>query len=218
MPPLVLAIAKGRISDDVIPLLQQADCKIEPDFFDHKSRKLRFQTSWPDLDIVRVRAFDVPMFVACGGANLGLAGSDAIAELNSDKNLEVADLGVGKCDLALAGLASDQADYRSRYHLRVATKYPNITNQFFTQEKISADIIKLNGAMELGPLLGMCDYIVDLVSTGKTLQENNLRLIKKIKPISTRLIINSDCWYDHNKVAVNLIAKLRACIKTHGIT
>lgn len=189
---LILAVPKGRILEELLPLLKQ--CGIEPEaaFSDPKSRLLRFQTNLPHLDIIRVRAFDVATFTAFGAAHLGVVGSDVIEEFDYDELYAPVDLKIGACRLSLAApenvIESLNAEQAS--HVRVVTKYPNLTRQHFASTGIQAECIKLNGAMEIAPSLGLARRIVDLVSSGATLKANGLAEIETILDISAHLIVN----------------------------
>ena len=189
---LVLALPKGRILDEVVPLIRAAGLEIEPAFDDPESRQLRFATNVPDLDVVRVRNFDVATFVAFGAAHFGVAGNDVLMEFEYPEIYAPLDLKVGHCRLAVAGPAEFATrDEPTRWsHVRVATKYPQITRRYFAARGVQAECIKLNGAMELAPLLGLCRRIVDLVQTGATLKANGLVEIERIADISSRLIVN----------------------------
>lgn len=189
---LILALPKGRILEELMPLLEKCDIIPENDFTDPKSRKLMFTTNHKNLDIIRVRAFDVATFVAYGGAHLGVVGSDALEEFNYSELYAPLDLNIGHCHLSVAMLKEDanKEEQHSRSHVRVATKYPHLTSRFYAQQGIQAECIKLNGAMEIAPSLGLASRIVDLVSTGSTLIANNMIETEKIMDISSRLVVN----------------------------
>jgi len=189
---LVLALPKGRILDEAMPLVRAAGIEPEPAFDDPASRALRFSTNHPHIDIIRVRAFDVATFVAFGAAEFGIAGNDVLMEFDYPEIYAPLDLGIGKCRLAVAEpteLAGED-DPSSWSHIRVATKYPAITAKHFARRGVQAECVKLNGAMELAPGLGLCRLIVDLVSTGSTLKANGLVEVERIADISSRLIVN----------------------------
>jgi ATP phosphoribosyltransferase len=189
---LVLALPKGRILDEVMPLLHKAGIEPEAAFDDPHTRQLRFATTDPRLEIVRVRSFDVATFVAFGAADFGVAGSDVIMEFDYPELYAPVDLEIGKCRLVVAapaGLAAVDDPMRWS-HVRVATKYPNLTRRHFAARGVQAECIKLNGAIELAPLLGLCRRIVDLVSTGDTLRANGLVEIETITEVSSRLVVN----------------------------
>jgi len=189
---LVLALPKGRILDEAMPLVRAAGIEPEPDFDNPKSRSLRFSTNHPHIDIIRVRAFDVATFVAFGAAEIGIAGNDVLMEFDYPEIYAPLDLGIGKCRLAVAEPAEfAEKDDPSRWsHIRVATKYPTITAKHFARRGVQAECVKLNGAMELAPGLGLCRLIVDLVSTGSTLKANGLVEVERVADISSRLIVN----------------------------
>ncbi|MEQ5776859.1 MULTISPECIES: ATP phosphoribosyltransferase [unclassified Thalassospira] len=189
---LVLALPKGRILDEVMPLVRAAGIEPEAAFDDSKSRALRFTTNHPNIDIIRVRSFDVATFVAFGAAHIGVCGNDVLMEFDYSEIYAPLDLGIGYCRLAVAEPEDMiEGDDPSRWsHVRVATKYPNVTRNHFAARGVQAECIKLNGAMELAPTLGLCRRIVDLVSTGNTLVANGLREIEHIADISSRLIVN----------------------------
>lgn len=189
---LVLALPKGRILDEAMPLVRAAGIEPEADFDNPKSRALRFSTNHPHIDIIRVRAFDVATFVAFGAAQIGIAGNDVLMEFDYPEIYAPLDLGIGKCHLAVAEPAAlADGDDPSRWsHIRVATKYPTITAKHFAARGVQAECVKLNGAMELAPGLGLCRLIVDLVSTGSTLKANGLVEVERVAEISSRLIVN----------------------------
>lgn len=212
---LVLAVPKGRILEALMPLLSACDIVPEDAFTNPKSRKLRFTTNHPELDIIRVRAFDVATFVAYGGAQLGVVGSDAIEEFDYSEVYAPLDLGLGHCRLSVAMLVEDaKTDDPARWsHVRIATKYPNLTAKHFARRGVQAECIKLNGAMEIAPPLGLARRIVDLVETGSTLEANGMVEIEKILDVSSRLIINRSAlktqpdslqgWIDKFRCATN---------------
>ena len=189
---LVFALPKGRVLEAVMPLVRQIGIVPEPAFDDPGSRKLRFETNVPGLSIIRVRSFDVATFVAFGAAQFGVAGQDVLMEFDYPEVYAPLDLGVAPCRLAVAEPA-DMAptdDPAKWSHVRVATKYPNVTKAHFARRGVQAECIKLNGAMELAPGLGLCRRIVDLVSTGNTLKANGLVEIEHIADVTSRLIVN----------------------------
>lgn len=189
---LVLALPKGRILGEVGPLLRAAGIEIEPAFGDESSRQLRFATNVAELDVIRVRSFDVATFVAFGAAQLGVAGSDVLMEFDFPEIFAPVDLGIGRCRLAVAEPAEMAgADDPKRWsHVRIATKYPEVTRRHFAARGVQAECIKLSGAMELAPTLGLCHRIVDLVSSGKTLRDNGLVEVEHIADVSSRFVVN----------------------------
>ena len=173
---LILALPKGRILKEVMPIVRRAGIEPEAAFDSPADRKLRFTTNIDGLDIIRVRSFDVATFVAFGGAHLGVVGNDVLMEFNFAELYAPLDLNVGHCRISVAEPADVlHGDDASRWSsVRVATKYPAITQHHFDQRGVQEECIKLNGAMELAPQLGLCRRIVDLVSTGATLKANGL--------------------------------------------
>ena len=189
---LVLALPNGRILAEVMPLLRKAGLMPEPAFDDPASRQLRFATNVADLDIIRTRSFDVATFVAFGAAQLGVAGNDVLMEFNYAEIYAQLDLGIGRCRLVVAEPAElvGDDDPTRWSHVRVATKYPKITRRHFAARGVQAECVKLNGAVELAPALGLCKRIVDLVSTGATLEANGLVEVERIADVTSRLIVN----------------------------
>lgn len=189
---LILAVPKGRILKELTPLL--AACGIEPEaaFSDESSRLLRFTTNRPELDIIRVRSFDVATFTAFGAAHLGVAGSDVLEEFDYTEVYSPVDLNIGHCRLSVAMRSEDAQndDPKKWSHIRVVTKYPNLTRKHFARRGVQTECIKLNGAMEIAPSMGLARRIVDLVSTGSTLKANGLVEVETIVDVSSRLIVN----------------------------
>jgi len=187
---LTLALSKGRIFDDTLPLLRAAGIEVldDPD----KSRKLILATNRPDLRVVLVRATDVPTYVQHGGADLGVVGKDTLLESGSEGLYQPLDLQIAKCRISVA--VRQDFDYaaavRQGSRLKVATKYVAIARDFFAAKGVHVDLIKLYGSMELAPLTGLADAIVDLVSTGSTLKANHLVEVEQIMDISSRLVVN----------------------------
>lgn len=208
---ITLAVPKGRILEELQPLLARAGVKPEPDFFDENSRKLQFATDVKELNIIRVRSFDVATFVAFGAAQLGVCGSDVLMEFDFPDIYAPLDLGIGKCRISVAelkGLAGQDPARAS--HVRVATKYPGITQNHFAARGVQAECIKLSGAMELAPKLGMCGVIVDLVSSGATLKANDLVEVEKIADVSSRLIVNRTALKTRNEELSTWIDRFRS--------
>ena len=192
--PLTFAVPKGRILDEALPVMARAGVVPEAAFHDKKNRALSFACEASDdfggdMRIIRVRAFDVATFVAHGAAQAGIVGSDVIDEFAYADLYAPVDLGIGLCRLSVAE-PRDAAGLASASHARVATKYPNLTRRHFESLGIQAECVKLNGAMELAPSLGLAGRIVDLVSTGRTLADNGLVETSVILPVSARLIVN----------------------------
>ncbi|HEX6980899.1 MAG TPA: ATP phosphoribosyltransferase [Alphaproteobacteria bacterium] len=189
---LVLALPNGRILTEVMPLLRRAGIEPEPEFDNPATRQLRFATNHPELDIIRTRSFDVATFVAFGAAQLGVAGNDVLMEFGYSELYAPLDLKIGKCRVAVAEPVdmAGRDDPRTWSHVRVATKYPKITRRHFAARGVQAECIKLNGAVELAPALGLCQRIVDLVSSGATLKANGLVEVEHIADITSRLVVN----------------------------
>lgn len=191
MSKTIIALPKGRILEEAEPFLSKAGIFPEEAFFDSKSRLLRFKTKDPDVELIRVRSFDVATFVAFGAAQLGICGNDVLTEFDYPEIYAPIDLGIGKCRMSAAAPVGNIADNLMRAgHVRVATKYPNITKKYYQSKGIQAECIKLSGAMELAPTIGLCHRIVDVVSSGATLKANGLVEIDSIMDISARLIVN----------------------------
>lgn len=212
--PLVMALPKGRILDEARPLLARAGIEPEAEFDDPRSRKLKFKTSNPGLDLISVRSFDVGTIVAFGGAHFGIAGSDVLDEFDYPEIYAPLDLGIGRCRMAVAEPKemSVSDDPRRWSHVRVATKYPEITRKHFAARGVQAECIKLNGSMELAPSLGLCQRIVDLVSTGATLKANGLVEVEQIAEVSSRLVVNRAALKTRPEEVGGWIARLDAAV------
>ncbi len=193
--------------------MRAAGIEPAPDFFDKNSRALMFATNDAQVQIIRVRAFDVATFVAHGAAQIGIVGSDVIDEFDYSELYAPVDLNIGHCRISVAEPAELAAtdDPRSWSHVRVATKYPNLTRKHFAERGVQAECVKLNGAMEIAPLLGLSSRIVDLVSSGKTLAENGLVEVEKIAEVSARLVANRAAFKTDARVA-GLVDKFRAAV------
>ena len=191
-PPLIIAVPKGRILVEAMPLLAAAGIRPEAAFTDPDSRALRFETEDPGISLIRVRAFDVATFVAHGAAHMGIVGSDVLAEFGYSELYAPVDLGIGHCRLSVAEPVdmAEKDDPRGWSHARVATKYPHVTARYFGDRGVQAECVKLNGAMELAPTLGLAPRIVDLVSSGRTLKENGLVEVAHIMDVTSRLVVN----------------------------
>ncbi len=208
--PLTFAVPKGRILDEALPVMARAGVVPEAGFHDKGNRALSFATEDRDMRIIRVRAFDVATFVAFGAAQAGIVGSDVIEEFEYSELYAPVDLGIGHCRLSVAEPKNASAySPGNASHLRIATKYPNITSRWFERQGIQAECVKLNGAMELAPSLGLSMRIVDLVSTGKTLAENGLVETDTIMAISARLIVNRAALKTDPRVGA-LVERFRA--------
>ena len=187
---ITIALSKGRIFTETLPILESAKiiCADDPD----SSRKLLFKTNDENIQLIIVRASDVPTYVECGGADIGIAGKDVLDEYQGVGIYQPLDLNIGKCKMMVA--CKKDFNYKhalnSNDRLKVATKYTNAASNFFAKKGIHIDLIKLYGSMELAPIVGLADIIVDLVSSGKTLEANNLIPVEHISDISSRLIVN----------------------------
>ncbi len=211
--PLIFAVPKGRILDEALPVMARAGVVPDAAFHDKANRALTFETTRADMRIIRVRAFDVATFVAHGAAQLGIVGSVVIEEFDYAELYAPVDLDIGHCHLAVAYPRGDDA-VAGASHLRVATKYPNITRRHFEAQGIQAECVKLNGAMEIAPELGLAGRIVDLVSTGTTLRENGLVEADRILAVSARLIVNRAAWKTDPRVGQLVEAFRETCLQT----
>lgn len=212
--PLIIAVPKGRILEECLPLLSAVGIEPEPAFSDENSRALRFATNSPAIDLIRVRAFDVATFVAHGAAQIGIVGSDVLAEFAYSELYAPVDLGIGHCRLSVAEPKdmAEKDDPRGWSHVRIATKYPHLTRAHFERRGVQAECIKLNGAMELAPVLGLAPRIVDLVSSGKTLKENGLVEVEVIAQVTSRLIVNRAAFKTRAVEVVPLVDAFRKAV------
>ncbi|HET7197934.1 MAG TPA: ATP phosphoribosyltransferase [Burkholderiales bacterium] len=190
MPDISIALSKGRIYDETAPLLARAG--IRPKADPERSRKLVIATNRRDIRLIIVRAADTPTYVQHGGADLGIAGRDVLVEHGGEGLYQPIDLGIAACRMMVAVRRGFDyaAAVRQGARLRVATKYLNTAREHFASKGVHVDLIRLYGSMELAPLVGLADAIVDLVSTGKTLRANGLVAVEQIMPVSARLIVN----------------------------
>jgi ATP phosphoribosyltransferase len=209
--PVILALPKGRILSECGPLLARAGIVPSPDYADEDSRRLRFPTEDPMLDVVRVRPFDVATFVAFGAAQIGICGADVLMEFDYPEVYAPLDLGIGKCRVSVAEPRETAgSDDPSRWsQVRVASKYPNITRRHYASRGIHAEVVHLNGAMELAPGLGLCRMIVDLVQTGSTLKANGLVETEVIAPVTSRLVVNRTALKTQPEIIGRWIARFR---------
>jgi ATP phosphoribosyltransferase len=212
--PLILALPKGRILSECGPLLARAGIVPAADYADEDSRRLRFPTDDPMLDVVRVRPFDVATFVAFGAAQIGICGADVLMEFDYPEIYAPLDLGIGKCRVSVAEpLETAGTDDPSRWsQVRVASKYPNIARRHYASRGIHAEVVHLNGAMELAPGLGLCRMIVDLVQTGSTLKANGLVETEVIAQVTSRLIVNRTALKTQPERVGAWIARFRAAL------
>ncbi len=216
--PLVLALPKGRILEEAMPLVRAAGIIPEAAFDDPKARQLVFATNHPHVRVIRVRSFDIATFVAFGAAHLGICGSDVLMEFGYPEIYAPLDLKIGQCRLAVAEPVEliDNDDPTRWSHIRIATKYPEITRRHFAARGVQAECVKLNGAMELAPALGLCRRIVDLVSTGSTLKANGLVEIEHILDVSSRLVVNRTALKVRSAEMNDWIQRFREAVDAAG--
>ena len=209
---ITLALSKGRIFDETLPLLKAAGIEISED--PEKSRKLIIGTSRPDVRVVLVRATDVPTYVQYGGADLGVAGRDTLLEHGGAGLYQPLDLQIAKCRMSVAARADFDyaAAVKQGSRIRVATKYTVCASEHFADKGVHVDLIKLYGSMELAPLTGLADAIVDLVSTGSTLKANHLVEVEEIMQISSRLVVNQAALKLKREPIRNIIDAFAAAI------
>jgi ATP phosphoribosyltransferase len=200
---LTIALSKGRILDQTLPLLEEAGISIPKS--ELESRKLILDTNLSDVKVIVIRASDVPVFVQHGAADFGIAGKDVLLEHGANGIFELLDLGISKCRLMVAS-KKDQDLNKST--LKVATKYVKSAKEYFYKQGKQVEVIKLYGAMELAPIVGLSDCIVDLVDTGNTLKANNLVALELIQEISSRLIVNSAAFNTKHKAINQWIQKI----------
>ena len=204
---LILALSKGRILDETLPLL--ADAGIWPAEDLSKSRKLLFDTNLPDVKLVVIRATDVPTYVQLGAADLGVAGKDVLLEHGAEGLYEPLDLEIARCKLMTAGITGAEPAHARR---RVATKFVSVARRYYAEQGIQAEVIKLYGAMELAPLMNLADEIVDIVDTGNTLRANGMEPREKIADISTRLVVNQAAMTMKHDRLKPLLNRLREAV------
>jgi ATP phosphoribosyltransferase len=216
--PIVLALPKGRILRECAPLMARAGIRPAADWDDEDSRRLRFPTDDPALDLVRVRPFDVATFVAFGAAQIGICGADVLLEHDYPEICAPLDLGIGRCRVSVAEPAETAgSDDPTRWsQVRVATKYPNIARRHYAARGIHAETVHLNGAMELAPGLGLCRLIVDLVQTGSTLRANGLVETEVIAPITSRLVVNRTALKTRPEAIGAWIGRFRQALVQQG--
>jgi len=214
LAPLVLALPKGRILGEAGAFLARAGIEPASDYVDEDSRRLRFETNHEGLDVVRVRPFDVATFVAHGAAQIGICGADVLMEFDYAEIYAPLDLGIGKCRVSVAEPAETAGrDDPSRWsRVTVATKYPNIARRHYAARGIHAEVVHLNGAMELAPSLGLARLIVDLVQTGSTLKANGLVETEVIAKVTSRLVVNRTALKTRPEAIGAWLARFRAAL------
>ena len=215
MSKIIIAIPRGRIIKELKAILMKTTFAPEAEMFDDKSRKLTFLSKNKDVNFIKVRAFDACTFVAFGAAQIGIAGEDVIKEFDYSEIYAPLELNIGHCRLSVAALKTllKKEDPETWSNIRVATKYPNISKEYFANKGIQVEAIKLNGSMELAPSLNMCRRIVDLVSTGATLKANGLKEIDEIMKIQSKLIVNRSAFKTNNKKIQSIIDEFKSLIK-----
>lgn len=206
---LTIALSKGRILDETLPLLAAAG--IEPAEDIHRSRKLIFDTNQENIRLVVIRATDVPTYVEYGGADMGIAGKDVLLEHGGQGLYEPLDLNIACCKLMVAGPA-EAGPVTGR--MRIATKFVNVTRDYFAQQGTQVDIIKLYGAMELAPILGLADRIVDIVDTGNTLRANGLVPMENIADISSRLVVGKPSMKMKHHLIQPILDQIAAAVES----
>ena len=215
MSKIIIAIPRGRIIKELKAILTKTSFAPEAELFDDKSRKLTFLSKNKNVNFIKVRAFDACTFVAFGAAQIGIAGEDVIKEFDYSELYAPLELNIGHCRLSVAALKTllKKEDPETWSNIRVATKYPNISKEYFANKGIQVEAIKLNGSMELAPSLNMCRRIVDLVSTGATLKANGLKEIDEIMKDQSKLIINRSAFKTNNKKIQSIMDEFKSLIK-----
>ncbi|MCA3279590.1 MAG: ATP phosphoribosyltransferase [Roseomonas sp.] len=215
--PLVIALPKGRILKELHPVLAGAGLVPDADYADEDSRRLRFQTNDPTIDVIRVRPFDVATFVAHGAAAIGVCGADVLMEFDYPEIYAPLDLGIGRCRISTAEPVNATPDDPRRWsRVTVATKYPNIAQRHFAARGVQAEIVHLNGAMELAPSMGLAKLIVDLVQTGSTLKANGLKEGEVIAHVTSKLIVNRTALKTRPEAIGAWIARFRAALEARA--
>ena len=214
--PLVIALPKGRILKELHPVLSRAGLIPAEDYADEDSRRLRFPTNDPTVDVIRVRPFDVATFVAHGAAAIGVCGSDVLMEFDYPEIYAPLDLGIGRCRVSIAEPVNAIPDDPRRWsRITVATKYPNIAQRHFAARGVQAEIVHLNGAMELAPSMGLARLIVDLVQTGSTLKANGLKEGEVIAHVTSKLIVNRTALKTRPEAIGAWIARFRTALEAN---
>tara|TARA_Y100001970_G_scaffold90703_1_gene114400 strand:+ start:7448 stop:8095 length:648 start_codon:yes stop_codon:yes gene_type:complete len=215
MSKIIIAIPRGRIIKECKSILDKTSFNPDPLLYDDNTRKLTFRSKNKKINFIKVRAFDVCTFVAFGAAQIGIAGEDVINEFDYSEIYSPLGLNIGHCRLSIAAKKSllEKENPNTWSNIRVATKYPNITRKFFASKGVQVEAIKLNGSMELAPSLKMCRRIVDLVSTGKTLNENGLTEVEKIMTVESKIIVNRSFFKTNANDVYKIINEIKKLIK-----
>ena len=212
---ITIALSKGRIYKETLPLLEAAN--IVPAEDPEKSRKLILDTNQEDVKLVIIRATDVPTYVQFGAADIGVAGKDVLMEHGAEGLYEPVDLKIAKCKLMTAGLVdADSGRQNKNGRLRVATKFVNVAKRFFESRGEQVEVIKLYGSMELGPIVGLADLIVDVVDTGNTLKANGLKPMDHIADVSSRLVVNKAAMKMKHARINDIIEKIKAAVEKNA--
>ncbi|MFM7417958.1 MAG: ATP phosphoribosyltransferase [Alphaproteobacteria bacterium] len=215
--PLVIALPKGRILKELHPVLARAGLIPAEDYADEDSRRLRFPTNDSSVDVIRVRPFDVATFVAHGAAAIGVCGADVLMEFDYPEIYAPLDLGIGRCRVSVAEPVNATPDDPRRWsRVTVATKYPNIAQRHYAARGVQAEIVHLNGAMELAPSMGLARLIVDLVQTGSTLKANGLQETEVIAHVTSKLIVNRTALKTRPEAIGAWIARFRAALEANA--
>jgi ATP phosphoribosyltransferase len=205
---LTLALTKGRILKETLPLLARAGIELKEDI--GSSRKLVFETSCADIQVVVLRGSDVPTYVRHGAADMGVVGKDILMEQGAEGLYEPLDLGIARCRLMTAARVGWQ---NNGGRIRVATKFLNITRDYFARQGVQADLIKLYGALELAPIMHLADQIVDIVDTGNTLRANGMEPLQEIAVITSRLVVNKAAMRSRHAAITRVIEDLTAAVQ-----
>ena len=200
---LILALPKGRVFEECLPLIQGSKFQLLDD--PSATRQILLDTATPEVKVLLIRGWDVPTYVTFGAAHVGIVGKDILLEKSSEEFIELEDLHIGKCRISLAG---KKEIIEGRTRLKVATKYPDTAKRFLESLAIQAEIVYLHGSQEIAPLMGLCEAIIDLVDSGKTLKENGLEEMKVIREISSRMIVNKAALKTKNE----LIKEIRSTL------
>ena len=200
---LIFALPKGRVFEECLPLIQGSKFQLLDD--PNATRKILLDTATPEVKVLLIRGWDVPTYVTFGAAHVGIVGKDILLENSSEEFIELEDLHIGKCRISLAG---KKEIIEGRTRLKVATKYPDTAKRFLESLAIQAEIVYLHGSQEIAPLMGLCEAIIDLVDSGKTLKENGLEEMKVIREISSRMIVNKAALKTKNE----LIKEIRSTL------